>query len=111
MFKDFRLWIIVALVIIIIVMVVTRPKPIPEFIEGKLEYAERMKEHVKPYDSAQIVIDSLILKGKLDSIRSAEREKKYQRDNACLQSKLKALDFSKSTDKQLDSLISVLYDE
>lgn len=108
---DLKIWVIVALVVIVVILVVTRKKPQTEFIKGKIDYEEKMKEHQVPYDSAQNVIDSLVLQGKLDSIRSAERELKYKRDNARLQSKLKSLDFSKSTDKQLDSLIFVLYGE
>jgi hypothetical protein len=106
--KDIKLWIIVALGIILVIMFIFWPQSESPKI-ARLEHENdslliRISQH-------QANAERLSRKRLTDSLQSLENKKVYEQRIAFLSKKLSSINTSTATDKQLDSLINILYGE
>lgn len=104
---DFKVIIILALILALILAITFWPKPQPSTDEKALAdstqvYKAREREAVK----LQIDIARKLAKDSVDAVKSKEF---YQKKIGLLTRKLNSINTSKSTDKELDSLITELY--
>ena len=96
---------IFAVVIIVMIVFKKDPPPVPIDHEAERKEKERMIRIRQLEETNAVLLDSM----KADSIFYAKKDSTSKQVISRLTRKLKSIDTSKSTSKELDSLINVLY--
>lgn len=110
--KNFQMWALVfvtAIAVILAVILITREDPKPD--TDQIEYERRISKILHKLDSSNRAGKQTVSEFREYILQAEKRDSMYTVERKRLLWKIRSIDFSKATDKQLDSAIIVLYGE